>query len=234
MPERKDSGVPIKLVIVSRDPVSASALSFAAERRGHQTAVLDGVERLASRLPFAPSIIVLAVRAGDAGELDRLRAVRDAFADVALFITVEKPREPFPSDAVKAGAHQVIREPYNPHELIVLAERWLSDRQAPAAADSVSVGDITVVLERYAAIKNGKQLQLTKLELRLLFCLCEHSPHLTPLERLLTFGWDTLGDPDASLLKTHISHLRRKLSDAGGMPVEISSRQTVGYELRLI
>ena len=62
----------------------------------------------------------------------------------------------------------------------------------------------------------------------------QHHGRVSPTERLLSFGWDSLEPPDASLLKTHISHLRKKLSDAGGRRFEIRSRHSLGYTLQLV
>ncbi|MGH2633646.1 MAG: winged helix-turn-helix domain-containing protein [Tepidiformaceae bacterium] len=224
----------MKLAIVSDDAVAAGVLAFAAERRGHQTVCLDRTGQLFERLPFEPSLIVVSVNGREGPPLGEFGRMRSVFPNAAVFVTVEKPRQPLPLEMLKAGAHEVIAAPYNQNELVLRAETWLSAHAGSAGVtDALKLSDLEVALERYHATKNGNVLQLTKLELRLLYCLCEHHPHVAPLERLLTFGWDTLGDPDAALLKTHISHIRKKLSEAGGVPFEILSRQTVGYVLRV-
>jgi DNA-binding response OmpR family regulator len=56
---------------------------------------------------------------------------------------------------------------------------------------------------------------------------------LSATDRLLSFGWEGRDVPEAGLLKTHISHLRRKLRDAGGEAFDIQSRHSLGYTLEL-
>ena len=222
----------MNIAVVSGDPTSLDVLSYAAERRSHQAITVDKPERLLAKLPFEPSGIIVEFDDGNDRDLAAVQSLRTRFPSAALLLTVDRPREPFPSRAVKAGADEVIRRPYNPTEVVLRLEARAARAATAPVADSIKVGDLEVALDRYHASKNGTPLPLTKLELRLLYCLCEHQPHLTPIERLLTFGWDTLGDPDASLLKTHISHLRHKLRDAGGDDFEIVSRQTLGYVMR--
>jgi DNA-binding response OmpR family regulator len=224
----------MKFAIADPDPAAAELLSYAAQRRGHQAVCLAAAEKLFDRLPFEPSVIVAAVEATSAADLKIIERIRREFGDAVLFVSMERPREPIPSLALKAGAAEVLRTPYNPLEVVLRAENWAASRGGPAvASDTLKIGDLEIALDRYTATKNGKVLVFTKLELRLVYCLAQHYPHLAPLERLLAFGWDSLGDPDAALIKTHISHIRKKLRDAGGQEFDIVSRQTVGYVLQI-
>ena len=224
----------MRLAITESDPTTADLLAFSAQRRGHQTVCLERAERLFDRLPFEPAVVVFSADGSADSTVAFVARIRQQFPEAAIYVTVEKPKEPLPTRLLNAGASDVIRSPYNPNELVLRAENWLASRGVTAAStDSLTLSDLEIALDRHTATKNGTLLVLTKLELRLLYCLCDHFPHLAPLERLLTFGWDRLGDPDAALIKTHISHIRKKLRDAGGEEFEIVSRQTVGYVLQL-
>jgi DNA-binding response OmpR family regulator len=224
----------MRLAIAEPDPVTADVLAFAAQKRGHQTVRVATLSGLVGRLPFEPSAAIASVRGADEATVDQIARVREEYPHLFLMLALERPREPEPMRLLQAGASEVVRSPYNPYELMLKAETALASRGRSAVDDAVRLGDIEIALERYAASKNGINLNLTKLELRLLYCLCEHYPHLAPLDRLLVFGWDTMDDPDAALIKTHISHIRKKLQEAGGIPVEIHSRQTLGYVLSLV
>src|SRR5690606_27912923 len=104
----------------------------------------------------------------------------------------------------------------------------------PVAVPSRSAGDIEVQLEAYYAEKNGVPLRLTRLELRLLDCLVRSEGRLAPRAALLAAAWDQEdATPNPALLKTHISHLRTKLAEAGGLPVRIESRFGQGYVLSI-
>ena len=223
----------MKLAIVSTEAVTASAVAFAAKRRGHQVAEFECPEALADELPFQPAITVLIASGSPGDPAPAIATITRHLPASAIFVCLEKGGGMAPGLALRAGAHEVVAAPFNPHELVLRTEAWAAGHEhGGMTPDLVRLGDLEIGLDQYVARKNGVSLPLTRLELRLLYCLCEHSPNITPLERLLAFGWDALGDPESALIKTHISHIRRKLSDAGGAPLEISSKQGVGYMLK--
>ena len=225
----------MRIAIVESEPAAADLLTFVAQRRGHQPVCVPTVGRLFERLPFEPTAAIVSFQDMDGEGLDGLARLRKSFPELTILVIAEKASTVAPIAVLRAGAQDVIQSPYNPFEVLLRLEGWVDARPQPQASISaVSLGDLEVDLEAYTAVKHGQQLPLTKLERRLLFCLCQHHPNVAPIERLLVFGWDALDDPDAGLLKTHISHIRTKLRDAGGVPFDIISHQTVGYSVRAL
>jgi len=223
----------MRIAIVEAEPAAADILMFVAQRRGHQPVCVATVDRLLDRLPFEPAVAVISLPDISDETLGSVSRLRERFPAITTLVIVERSTTLSPLAALRAGVQDVIQSPYHPHEVMVRAEGWLEARAAAKAVpDSAArIADLEVDLDRFVATKNGNSLPLTRLERRLLYCLCTHYPNITPLERLLNFGWESSGEPEPALLKTHISHIRKKLRDAGGTPFEISSQQTVGYTL---
>ncbi len=222
----------MRIAIAEPDPAIADLLAFVAQRRGHQTVCLSSVDRMFDHLPFQPMIGVISFSEIDDEAIEQIQRLRERFDQMTVFVTTEAAKDPAPTLALRAGAHDVVSIPYNPSELVLRAETWFANRKASGGVeDRITLHDLSIDLGDYAATKNRTPLVLTKLELRLLYCLAQHQPHLVTAERLLSFGWEPTDDPDSALIKTHISHIRKKLREAGGVPFEIRSRQGLGYFL---
>lgn len=223
----------MRVAIADPDPAAADLLMFVAQRRGHQAVCVSEPRRLLDRLPFTPAVLVVSFLDLDPDSLAALASLRSEFAGQVIILLTERSTTLPPLAALKAGANDVVLSPWNPFEVILRGETWLANRVSEAGSTSgVRLADLDIDLDLFTASKNGKALTLTRLERRLLFCLCQHHPNVATIDRLLAFGWEALDEPDAGLLKTHVSHIRRKLKEAGGVPLEIVSHQTVGYSLR--
>ena len=221
----------MRLLIAEEDTLLGETLAFAARRRGHRVALLASVGEVFERLPFEPTAVAVGLQA-DAPEAAATAArVRSRFPGMPFVVTVERPPDSLTRSLVGAGVDDIVRIPYDPVEVVLKLEVAEARGADDATPDRVRVGDLDILLPDYLATKNEQRLELTRLEFRLLYCLCIHYPNLAPMERLVAFAWDRVGDPEGALVKSHLSHLRRKLNRAGGTRFEIRSRHGLGYTL---
>jgi len=223
----------MRVLIVDEDPLAAHILGIAARRQGHKTFEVRDWSEVDGALPFAPTACVSGIEVLSAETWRPLLAVADRFPGLVTVLTATRTPDPAVLLALRAGVGDVVRKPYNPFELIERIARLAEAQGAGRAPEVCTLADLSVDLSHYSARKNGTDLHLTKLELRLLFCLLANAGRLAPTERLMTFGWEDMEPPEPSLLKTHISHLRSKLHEAGGEPIQISSRHSLGYAITL-
>lgn len=220
----------MRLIILLPDATESDLLAYAFKQRGHQVQEFSWADGPTQNLPFEPHLFVIGVRDG-VREQAQVAQIRQQYPEALILAIADRHAEPIAAALVREGAYEVVRSPYNPNEVVMGCEVLMQRSGSSQSPDIKQVGDLQVELARYFAAKNGVTLTLTKLELRLLHCLCEHYPRLASMERLLSFGWEESFEPDPSLLKTHISHIRRKLESAGGVPMKIVSRQGAGYLL---
>jgi DNA-binding response OmpR family regulator len=223
----------MRLLIVESDALAAHILGLAARRLGHKTFAVRDWRESEGALPFAPTACVSGIELLTPESWLPLLSVADRFPGIVTMLTATRIPDPAVLLALRAGVGDVVRKPYNPFELIERIARLADANGNGRAPEICTLADLSVDLSHYSARKSGTDLRLTKLELRLLFCLLANSGRLAPTERLMTFGWEGMEPPEPSLLKTHISHLRSKLQDAGGVAIEINARHSLGYAIAL-
>ena len=74
------------------------------------------------------------------------------------------------------------------------------------------VADLELDPEWHAVSRGGQQITLTRIQFQLLAVLAEHVNDVVDYDVLVAEAWDTSDeDSPASLVKSHISRLRRKL-----------------------
>jgi len=200
--------------------------------RGHIAWHVSDLDALRAVPVETPSTVVLGFMALDEDALRLLDAVREAREDALVYVTAEAVDHRMMVEALRRGASDVLAKPMLPVEVLARAEMAWEQRGMVARPPSTAVNfeDLAVNLKEARATKAGTPLPLTRVELLLLHCLAAHQSRITPTERLLAVAGEA-EELAPSALKSHVSRLRRKLSDAGGRPLEITSRKLLGYTL---
>ena len=97
------------------------------------------------------------------------------------------------------------------------------------------MGDLTLDLQSHEVTKGGAPVQLTLLEFRILHLLAMNEGWVVPYARLVEYAWGYYDEGNSSLLKTHLSHIRKKLrlpatGPAASRPSSASATPSPGPE----
>lgn len=128
------------------------------------------------------------------------------------------------------GADDYIEKPYRPRELISRIKSVL--RRAGKSQSVVTLGNVSVDMDKGIVTKNGKDVFLSALEYKL-FLVFLNNPGVTlTRSKLLSEIWDIAGDfVNDNTLTVYIKRLREKIEDDIQNPQIILTVRGLGYKL---
>jgi two-component system, OmpR family, response regulator len=184
-------------------------------------------------MDFRPALIVLDIGLpGEDGFSFLQRLTADGLKVPVIFLTARDSTE----DKVRGltvGGDDYVTKPFSIEELVARIRVVLRRHQPSAAQDSgrLVLADLELDEDTHEVMRNGRPVELTATEFRLLRYLLMNAGRVLSRAQILDHVWDYNFGGDASVLETYISYLRRKVDRIG--PPLIHTVRGVGYVLRV-
>jgi DNA-binding response OmpR family regulator len=226
----------MKILYADDDADLVDLTTYILLRQGHRViAAADGMQALQRFTAEQPDLVILDALTPRLGGFEVCRRIRES-SPAPVMILSSLADEADVVRGYESGADDYIVKPFSPRQLLLRIEALMrrvngAQPSANGRTNRVELAGLTVDPAAHDARKNGVRLSLTRLEFRILYYLASNAGALVEAQRLAEFAWQSPASGDASLLKTHVSHIRQKLADAGGEPVHIRAIPRTGYIL---
>ena len=130
---------------------------------------------------------------------------------------------------LECGADDYVTKPFSPREIVLRIKAILRRGATEEAGDRLSAGPITIDPARHEVLVNGKRVELTSLEFKLLRTLMQRRGRVQERDRLLNEVWGYESVIDTRTVDTHVRRLREKLGRAGEV---VETVRGFGYWVR--
>jgi DNA-binding response OmpR family regulator len=222
-----------RILIVEDDPDVAAFEKLMLSRAGYDARVAEtGKEGLELVREYQPDVVLLDIGLPDMSGLDVCTTIAET-ADSYILMVSGHSSEDVKLTGLGLGADDYITKPFSGNELIARIGSFLRRRERTRARDSdgrLQVGDATLVRDLHTLEKNGKSVNLTALEFRLLWFLGEADGRLLTRAQILERVWNDVSGVPTRVVDVHVAALRKKLNEVGAA-LSISSVRGIGYRL---
>lgn len=222
----------MKILLADDDADLLDVTAYALRREGFAViGANDGAQALRRWQQDHPDIVVLDVTMPVLDGFTVCRQIRDAGTTPVILLTALQQEEQI-IRGFEAGADDYVTKPFSPRQLAMrLRAIWRRSTNGESEpARELRLGPLTLDTESHEVTLGEEPIHLTPIEFRLLFILATNQGRVVSTARLVEYGWGYDGG-DVSLLKTHVSHLRKKLRLPSDDLGEIRAIARVGYRL---
>ncbi len=225
-----------RILLLEDDPSLVNGLSFVFTKQGYE-ADIAGTVREAEDFWSGGTydLLILDVSLPDGSGFDFCRKVRLTSKVPIIFLTASD-EETNVIMGLDIGGDDYITKPFKLGILISRIHALLRRaKDFEASATELESNGIKVLLLQGQAYKNGKLLELTTVEYRLL-CLFMQNPNVVlSKEQILDKLWDCEGNYiDGNTLTVYMRRLRIKVEDNPSEPQMLLTVRRMGYKWNVI
>lgn len=226
------------ILIVEDDPAVArtlmDAFEFADYRVWH---AVDGHDARGQIERARPDLILLDLLLPDIDGLV-LCSLLKSVADVPIVVCSATSRRGDPVLALKLGADDFVRKPFDMDDLLARVEAVLrrapprpTGSLPPPRVTEFRVGELLLEPARRRASLGGEALVLTPTEFRLLTVLAAHAEEILTRDQLAQEVWGYADASNSRTIDVHIRRLRVKLAQGAAPGPLIVAVRGMGYRL---
>jgi len=222
-----------KVLIVDDEPDVADLVSYHLKAKGYHVVTENNpTVSISTARSFLPDLVILDIMMPDLNGIQVCRILRadPRLVHVPIIFLTAKAEEIDRIAGFETGCDDYICKPFSPKEL-VLRVQSIFRRAGNVAAPEVKrlqIGQILVDIERHEVMVQGRAIELTATEFKLLRLLIERRGRVQTREHLLINVWNYETEIETRTVDTHIRRLREKL---GAEADWIETIRGVGYRM---
>lgn len=220
----------IKILVIEDDITIVKNLSELLQREGFLTLCATNCKDAENIIEAeAFDLVLLDILLPDGNGFALCKRIKSVTDCPVIFLTASSDEYSVVT-GLDIGADDYIEKPYRPRELISRIKSVL--RRCGKSQSVLTMGNVSVDMDKGIVSKNGKDVFLSALEYRL-FLVFLNNPGVTlTRNKLLSEIWDIAGDfVNDNTLTVYIKRLREKIEDDIQNPKIILTVRGFGYRL---
>jgi len=221
-----------RILVADDEPDVLALVALHLQRAGFDVLkAVDGEQALRQARAEEPALVVLDLMMPGLSGLEVAKLLKQSpqTAGIPVLMLTAKADEVDRIVGLEVGADDYVTKPFSPREIVLRVQSILRRMEAaPAAADELQVGCVQVDRVRHEVRIEGKALEFTATEFKLLTVLMERCGRLQSREVLLNDVWGYESMIDTRTVDTHIRRLREKLGVAADL---VETVRGFGYRM---
>jgi two-component system response regulator BaeR len=216
-----------KVLVVEDEQKLARLLLDYLQQSGFETmSVADGTEVVALVRQQSPDMILLDLMLPGKDGLELCREIR-TFSSVPIIMVTARIEEIDRLLGLELGADDYICKPFSPREVVARVKAVLrrSDRDTALQTTGLHLDEAC-----YRATLDGKELELTAVEFKLLQFLAANPGRIYNRQQLMDRIYPDERIVSDRTIDSHIKKLRKKIADVSAATELIHSVYGVGYK----
>jgi len=225
------AGKTILIIEDERDVVDLLALHLRKSGKFAVSTANDGASGLDKARNERPAFIILDLMLPKMPGLEVCKVLKTdpATRHIPIMMLTAKAEEIDRIVGLEFGADDYVTKPFSPREVVLRVKAILRRGEARRDDERLTAGAITIDPARHNVSVEGKHVNLTSIEFKLLCTLIQRRGRVQARDRLLNDVWGYESVIDTRTVDTHVRRLREKLGKAG---TAVETVRGFGYRLR--
>lgn len=224
-----------KILLLEDDISLVDGLQYSLKKNGFEAEIVRTVSEAINSIENIGKydLLILDVTLPDGTGFDVCEAVRRQGQQVPIIFLTASDEEVNIIRGLDSGGDDYITKPFRLGELCSRIRALLRRAGVSNASNKtvIECGDITVDLLGSRALLNGKNLELTNAEYRLLCLLVRNVNRIVTREIILSELWDEAGNfVDNNTLSVYVRRLREKVEADPSHPRHLITVRGFGYQ----